>query len=322
MLTFQQLCAAYLGYLAGRASHENQVRLHRQFFANWTEHPTKKHIKAWHRAGKATPSHSDKGLGFLNAMYNWAINELDDGKWEGENPAAGIDRHGSSKRDRVILGYELTALIAAFPFASRKFSAFLTILLTTGCRMSEARVMRWQHVDAVNGCWLKPTTKNGDPQRLPLCRQACAILRQIWEARPEGSANPYVFAGQNGKPWSRAAAEKCWSGEQIRSKGGKKTVYPSFRDSIKLSDVRLHDFRRTVASGLYAITKDTKLVKAVLNHRRGDVTDIYIKVPFEEQAKALQAHADRLFGESGESAIACMHPLPLFPIPPQQAVNQ
>jgi integrase len=61
--------------------------------------------------------------------------------------------------------------------------------------------------------------------------------------------------------------------------------------------VRIHDFRRTVASRLLDEVVNDRVLKSVLNHHSGDVTSIYARASFDTQAKALQKLADGLFGQ-------------------------
>jgi integrase len=140
--------------------------------------------------------------------------------------------------------------------------------------MSEARMMKWAHLDLVQGIWFKPTTKNGMSQRIPLTRQAITAI----EAMPrEGD---YVFMGLYGRCWSRCAAEKAWG---------------IFRKGPGLQDLTLHDIRRTVGSRVYEQTKDVMLVKAILNHRPNSITEIYMRTQHKRIAAALQDYADALW---------------------------
>ncbi len=77
---------------------------------------------------------TDKGLGYLKAMYNWGINA----GLVAENPASGLRRHKTYSRDRVLDQRELTMLLRGLELLPAKMSAFL-LLLCTGCRGGEAR---------------------------------------------------------------------------------------------------------------------------------------------------------------------------------------
>ena len=278
-ITFQEMAAHYLSdQLAKKSSRAYYARLFSQFFADWTEHKTCFEIRAWHLTLEKTPAHANKALGFLKAMYGWAQRTGDHtGKaplWPSDNPARGVRRHQTYSRERVFSDTELVQLFTYLEFTYPKLATFLTVLLCTGCRMSEARTMKWVHVDLVQGYWFKPTTKNGTPHRIPLTTHAIAAL----DAMPRTSV--YVFPGLYGQCWSRCGAEKAWG---------------IFRKGAGLDTLTLHDFRRTVGSRVYEQTRDVVLVKAILNHRPNSITEIYMRTQNARIAEALQAHADRLW---------------------------
>jgi integrase len=86
------------------------------------------------------------------------------------------------------------------------------------------------------------------------------------------------------------------------------------RGTLGLSDVRLHDFRRTFATHLYLATKDDYLVKRCINHTNPSVTAIYVRITQEEVTTALQAQVDQFFALQAA-------PVPLvLPAPAQRAV--
>jgi hypothetical protein len=75
--------------------------------------------------------------------------------------------------------------------------------------------------------------------------------------------------------------------------------------------VRLHDFRRTLSSHLYRATKDDYLVKRCINHVNTSITAIYVRIPYEDVAKALQAQAERFYAVK-EGAV-CMTTTAVYP---------
>lgn len=320
-INFQILCAAYLAYLSPKPCFEDRVRLHRRFFAGWTAHPTREQIEEWHEQHKHTKAYANMGMAFLRAMYNWGIRTKNPNTgtryWLSANPATTITRHKTKSRKRCLFPHEVQRLMENRDLAGPKFSVFLLLLWTTACRRGEALAVKLEHLDLEHGVWRKPTTKNGDPQDLPLPRQTCAAITAYLPLRRDPSS-PYLFQGLYGRPWSPSIVEKCWSQPQVRSEQGVKKIFPSFRQALQMPDVRIHDFRRTVASRIYAQTKDWKLVKAILNHSDTDVTDIYTRVPFEAQAQALQAHADSLFS-LGEGRLGQGVQQPVSPPPEPKA---
>lgn len=279
MVAFPELASLYIEqHLIKRSSYRYYKRLFRQFFAEWTEHPTKFQIKAWHLAQEGTPAHSNKALGFLKAMYSWGQVTGDrtgqHALWPTENPAMGIKRHVTRSRNRVISDAELVRLLTYMDFTTLKLRTLLTVLITTGCRMSEARKMRWAHIDLDNKLWFKPTTKNGTPQTLPIPSQTVDALLAMPR---EGD---YVFMGHYSRCLSSAGVEKAWG---------------QFRQAANLDGVRLHDFRRTVGTRVYQQTRDEKIVRAILHHTHKTVTDIYIQIDHSPVALALQNYTDSIW---------------------------
>jgi integrase len=244
---------------------------------------TRSVIRKFHMEMKDTPTQANHAVKLLKQAYNWALDTEDDSGhpyWTGINPARGIKTYKTYSRIRVLTDGELSRLLVSLGLAHWKLSAFVTILLCTGCRMTEARQMRWDHIDLTQGRWLKARTKNGTAQYVPLARQAVEAVNAL------PNEGPYVFMGSNGKEWSRPAAEKAWG---------------KHRGSIGLQDVWLHDFRRTVATRLYEAEGDELIVKACLNHYDGRPLAVYVRLNFDRLARALQANADRMWS--------------LFPVP-------
>lgn len=285
------------GHLKSRSSYQTYCRIYQQYFAGWCEHPTKAKIRQWHREHEKTPAHANKGLGYLKAMYNWAINEE---LWNSDNPAAGIRRHAQQSRETTFTGSQLPDLMNALEFTFWKFRGVLIMLLTTGCRLSEALGAKWVDIDLDHGSWFKPNTKNGRSQTVPLPRQTCDALLQL------PKKGEYLFMGAYGEHYSRAAAEKMW-GILRRAEFKPDDHWPA----LNMPKVRLHDFRRTVATRLMKQGEPMPVVKAILNHHKGgDVTLIYTIADFDTQAAALQKHADGLWAMLKTAPADEQHPLP------------
>lgn len=276
MLSFQQLCESYLERrLRGTPSHRKFSQIHRQYFREWSEHPSHRDLKDWHHALSGVPAHANKALMFLKAMYGWAIKE---DLWDGANPASGVTRHPTFRRKRTIREREMPELLKMLPKLPAKYRVLFTVLLTTGCRVGEALVMQWTHVDLAGRCWHKPMTKNGSSQDLPLPMQTCEAIMTL-----ERSSHPYVFAGLYEHPLSRTAAEKVWH---------------AWRRTIGLQDVTLHDFRRTVNTRLMEMGVPRAVCLEILNHSTQDVHGVYEVPSFDAQERALQRHANLLLGGS------------------------
>jgi integrase len=272
MLSFHQLLEGFLAYSKPKASYSVYCRLCDQVFFQWPQdHPPFAQIEDWYLSLKHSPHHANKGLSFLRAMYNRAIRR---GEYQGVNPAAGIKRHKTFSRERVMTSQEVALLLECRDMLPQKFSAMVLVLLLTGCRLTEAREMQWSHLNWVTGAWYQPKTKNGKPHETYLPTQVRSALQQLKRS------GDYVFSGAYEHCWSRAGVEKTW--RQIRGQ-------------LNLSDVRLHDFRRTWSTHTYRATKNLPLVQRCINHHHQSVTMIYVRFMFEEVQDTLQAQADRFF---------------------------
>ena len=124
--------------------------------------------------------------------------------------------------------------------------AFFVSLLT-GARRNEVLQMKWSDLDLQQATWRIPETKAGGASHLlPLPKPVIRGLQKL----PRFEGTDYVFVGRWGrnhlvnvsKPWGR-----------IRKAAG-------------LTDVRVHDLRRTVGSRLVAQGASLPMIGKVLNH--------------------------------------------------------
>lgn len=189
------------------------------------------------------------------------------------NPATGIKRYKEKSRDRFVLPSEMPALATAISsFPDVYVRTALRLYLYTGMRKMELLSLKWDYLNLELGEIRLPDTKNGRSHRIPIPRQAVEMLAAL----PRKSA--FVFPGRSwGTHMSRI--DKAW--QKIRKEAG-------------LSDVRLHDLRRTVGSWVVQATKNLPLVGDVLNQTNQNVTRVYSRFTNDHVRDALTAHADRL----------------------------
>jgi integrase len=221
-LTFQEIshlyAAHHLGKRRGRLDFE---RMYRRFWQHWASRPadsvTRKEVRLWHAGLGQTPSHANHGVTYLKALYNWAIRmEL----VTCPNPAWGHLPFREYQRERFLSMEELQRFMDGLSYLPDKHRAYLLLLIMTGCRMGEARQMRWADLDQISRLWRKPRTKNGSSHVVPLPVQVMEAIRVL------PTTSQWVFPGKNGAPWSEASAHKMWG--LVRSRWN-------------MDDVRLHD---------------------------------------------------------------------------------
>jgi integrase len=204
----------------------------------------------------------------LSAFFGWAIRE---GFIEA-NPvvATGKADEGAS-RDRVLTEAELARVWAALE--EDQFSDIVRLLLLTGQRREEIGGLRWSEIDLDRGLivWPPARTKNKRQHELPLSAQACAIL----ERQPHRKDRDLIFGIGEGpfSGWS-----DCKAALDARL-GHRKT---------KAKPWRLHDLRRTAATGMAELGVQPHIIEAVLNHVSGHkagVAGIYNRARYEGEMR-------------------------------------
>lgn len=282
LLTFGEIAQFYaVNHLRDRPSRSNFDRMYEQFWTAWTDRPctsiTKREVTAWYLGLGQTPTHANKALTFLRALYNWSmrIGILE----EIYNPAVRIDRYFRPSRERYLTESEIITLRAVLPDLPPRYEAYFLTLLYTGARLSEARFMKWKELETVSTddpsrplhLWRKPRTKNGHSHTVPLPRQVVEAIHRL----PRNQ--DHVFPGASGQPLSRAAVAAMW--QMIRRR-------------VRLDDVTIHDVRRTVGSYLSQRGENAQTVQQVLNHRSPQQTSVYTRMGSTTINRALQDQAN------------------------------
>lgn len=224
----------------------------------------------------------------LSAFFAWAITE---GFIE-VNPVAGTAKADEGHaRERVLSPAELAAIWAALP--QDHFGDIVRLLILTGQRREEIGGLRWSEIDFGRGLIILPSarTKNNRLHELPLSPQVKAIL----ERQLRRNSRDFVFGlGQGGfSGWSDCKARL----DQDLFDARKPKAKP-------MPDWRLHDLRRTAATGMAERGVLPHIVEAVLNHvsgHRSGVAGIYNRARYETEMRgALERWAEYVEAITGE----------------------
>jgi integrase len=203
----------------------------------------------------------------LGSMFKWAKKSK---RLIIVNPCLNIDRPGApAKRSRVLnvradvrTADELRWFWAGSDALPEPFGALLKLLLLTGCRLNEiARMLNDELSDDMTMLrLLSGRTKNALEHHVPLPPMARDILAGV--KRIEGSN--YVFSTNGRTPvsgWSKIKQRlDAAMLAEARKECGKALTIPPWR---------LHDLRRTAATGMNGIGIAPHIVEAVLNHVSG-----------------------------------------------------
>jgi integrase len=240
-----------------------------------------------------------KMYGALSKMFNWLIQR----RRVKANPCTGIHAPGSPQsRDRVLAKEEIVTLWAAADTLTEPFGACVKLLLLTGCRLNEVCGMRRSELSADRKVWTIPgqRTKNHRVHDVFLSALAREILEGV------DSEGDLVFT-TNG-----STSISGWSKMKRRLDESMLADLPA-QDGNKVKPTwRLHDLRRTCATGMAEIGILPHIVEACLNHVSGakaGVAGIYNRAAYAEEKKVAfarwAAHVEGLV----ESRVANVVPM-------------
>ena len=222
-----------------------------------------------------TPIQANRMLAVLKAMMNKAS------LWgfvpeNHANPAMKVPMNKEHSRERFVSLEELPRLAASIETEPNIFvRGVLWLYLLTGARKSELLEARWVDVDMERHELRIPRPKQGKPHVYPLTTRAMEVLGNL----PRYESNPFIFPGL--KPCARMVnISKPWN--RVRARG-------------KLTDVHLHDLRRSVGSWLAEAGFSLISIGKVLGHRSPKTTQIYARLTDGAARVALETHASKMF---------------------------
>ncbi|WP_018990999.1 tyrosine-type recombinase/integrase [Aromatoleum toluclasticum] len=209
------------------------------------------------------------------------------------NPAVRIkdSRVVEPSRDRALSRAELRVILNALPAApfGDDVRDILRLMLLTGQRQGEVRMMTVEHIDLTAAEWTQPAhlTKTHKTHVVPLSRQALAIIKARIEAAKGAS---YLFPGttrakeRKDGPIGKSATDHAvtrWLTHETKR--------------LAVQDWTPHDLRRAVATHLASMGYNRTVVERIQNHADRSIGGIYDRHSYRrEMATTLQAWADEL----------------------------
>jgi len=254
------------------------------------------------RAGKAGAT-----VNAVRALASGIFGKAIEWSYLSENPVKGIKTRKTIKRDRFLQADELPrffSAVAAEPNESIRDYFLLSLL--TGARRANVLDMRWNQISLAEGIWRIPDTKNGTPQNVTLSPEALAIL----EGRKESAEGAFVFPG-SGKSGHLVEPKKGWQrifdrdelsqllirirqvGEAFVEKEDEALADTLERarraakrlklntEGIRISDLRIHDLRRTLGSWQAKQGASLAIIGKSLNHKNQQTTAIYARLDLD-----------------------------------------
>lgn len=232
---------------------------------------------------RRSPVMANRTRALISNIANFAIRH----ELLSANPCSQLERIApETSRERVLKDSEIRGFFDALSEESPLIQDYFELRFLTAQRGGELLQMRWSDVDFDQCTWTIPGTvaKNRRTHRLPLSKQAMAVLHRVW-AREHGTSprrdadESYVFTRQ-------------WRGEPKRIEHLQKAI-ERIRRRAELMDMKGHDIRRTATTLLARLHTPKSVGKKILNHREGGVFETYDRHSYDQEMRsALQRLAD------------------------------
>ena len=210
------------------------------------------------------PALSKNVFATLRKMFNWAVNrgDIEASPLTGMTPPSGV-----KARERVLRNEELVAVWHAAGELDDRHGSVVRLLMLNGQRLEEDAGMQWPELDLGKRQWTIPgsRTKNELPQVVPLGPSSLSIIEER-----QRTPSPFVFVGARGRsPGSWTTVKEQLDGIVLRILQERAKARGDDPSHVQLTPWRLHDLRRTLATGMPELGVAAEVVEAVLNHVSG-----------------------------------------------------
>ncbi len=269
------------------SSHYLNARTKGQLLADLTRHDLQSIIEnISSEASKGAAKHT---YAFLSGLFSYAI-------WKEvvpENLMRFVVKPNFLSRTRVISHPELKTIMGNIrtegKHGTREVRIALELCAVTLQRAGEVAQMRHNEIDLERAEWIIPATrtKNRREHLVPLSPSAVSLIKTAFQLNEiQKTANPPIFSSPRDKEQPIGAHALTRAFIRLRHEHG----WPI--------DIRLHDLRRTGASGMAELDIPPSTIMRVLNQTdtsAASVTGIYNRHNYRPQKKvALDAWAKKL----------------------------
>lgn len=207
------------------------------------------------KAAGAAPGSANRLLILMRFIFNltlkWALPGI------ASNPCKGIPLfQENNQMERYLSVAEAERLYGAVcKSENSRLKHVVPMLILTGARKREVLDARWEDFDLARKAWRIPISKSGLARHVPLSDGALALLASM----PRKMGCEWAFANpETGKPY--VSVYYAWN---------------SARESVGLSDVRMHDLRHSFASLLINSGRTLYEVQHILGHTQVKTTQRY-----------------------------------------------
>jgi integrase len=230
----------------------------------------------------------------LRRLFRWAVSEGD----LKVSPLDGMEPPPlPSKRERFLSDPELVLVWNASDKLGYPFGPLVRLLILTGARREEVAALDWSELDHKAKLWALPSerSKNSTAASFPLSPLAAMELDSLaLRVRKDGKwpRRGLVFSTTGETSVSGYSRAKARLDREVALRNAK------LDDPLIIEPWRLHDLRRTLATGMQRLGVRFEVTEALLNHvgeSRSGVAGVYQKHDWgPEKASALKAWSDHV----------------------------
>lgn len=274
---------------------------------------TRASVKALHlKMSRNSNAQADKAVALIGAVFTFA---LDRELFQGVNPAARIQKNEAISRDRFVTAEELPHVLGAIMESTQR--DFFLLALLTGARRGNIQSMAWRDLDLERAVWRIPTTKNGEPQVVPLGLEAVTVLaarKEIADQAKRADRSVYVFPG-TGESGHLVELKTAWArilkragelrlkalltadeGDDLLGLAAKHKIKP---DEYEIRDLRPHDLRRTLGSWQAINNASLAIIGKSLGHKSHQATAIYARLSIDPVRQSVSAATASMLKAAG-----------------------
>ncbi len=204
------------------------------------------------------------------------------------NPMTDLPKPGEEiRRNRVLTDDELRLAWEGSEQIGWPMGSAIQLLILTAARREEIGALRRREIDRTRNVLRLEgeRTKNGEPHTIPLSLTAQKLIARL----PRVAGSDFVFTTTGTTPvsgWSHAKE----SLNQVMLEGARKLAQERGEDAddVNLAPWRIHDLRRTVATGMERLGIRLQVVEALLGHvagSRAGVVGIYQRHTYDDEKR-------------------------------------
>jgi integrase len=208
---------------------------------------------------------ANRAVQLLRRIFNWARLPNPAGK-------SAVTMFRETSRSRFVQPDELPKLFKALDDKQTNplIRDFVYLALWTGARRSAVASMRDEEINLASATWTIPATKskNSEPVTIPLAPPALEIIK-----RRKGHESGFIFPS-HGKSGHLQEPKNTWQ---------------SVLERAKLTDITIHDLRRTMGSWQAGLGASLPIIGRSLGHKGTAATEIYSRVNLDPVRESVNA---------------------------------